>query len=199
MENNVVKKSEKTTLSEIKKWFEKEYRNKLDVEKLKYALAFCLENKLNPAKGEVSLIPNKAGILNPVIDYQKQLQLLDTYGYSKKLIYIPTAENPVAIKCEIYKGDKLIGDYVGYVEEWQGKIGRPKAMCRIRTITQAIKENVPEMKRQLNNFEINEVLASQNKQIDLKQTSQTLKEITNKSLDDEVIKNFVEQSDLGDY
>jgi hypothetical protein len=72
-------------------------------------------------------------------------------------------------------------------------------MCRIRTITQAIKENVPEMKRQLNNFEINEVLASQNKQIDIQQTTQTLKTIANKSVDDEVIKNFVEQSDLGDY
>ncbi|MDR2407349.1 MAG: hypothetical protein LBE13_04455 [Bacteroidales bacterium] len=55
------------------------------------------------------------------------------------------------------------------------------------------------MKRQLNNFEINEVLASQNKQIDIQQTTQTLKTIANKSVDDEVIKNFVEQSDLGDY
>jgi hypothetical protein len=73
-------------------------------------------------------------------------------------------------------------------------------MCRIRTITQAIKENVPEMKRHLNNFEINEVLASQNRTIDIQQTTQTLKEIvkTPKDLDDEVIKNFVEQSDLGE-
>ncbi|MDR2407348.1 MAG: hypothetical protein LBE13_04450 [Bacteroidales bacterium] len=56
-------------------------------------------------------------MLNPVIDYQKQLQLLDTYGYTKKLTYIPSIENAIAIKCEIYKGERLIGDYVGYVDE----------------------------------------------------------------------------------
>jgi hypothetical protein len=76
-----------------------------------------LENKLNPAKGEVSLIPNKAGVLNPVIDYQKQLEMLDKHGYTKKITYIPSVESPTAIKCEIFKQDKLIGDYVGYVDE----------------------------------------------------------------------------------
>jgi uncharacterized membrane protein (DUF106 family) len=51
-------------------------------------------------------------------------------------------------------------------------------ITRIRSITQAIKELVPEMRRQLNNFEINEVIKSQNEIIETQETMETLKQIS---------------------
>jgi hypothetical protein len=113
---DIVKQKPKTT-KEIKKYFATDYFKSLGAEKTKYAIAFCLANNLNPAKNQVSLIPNKKGVLNPVIDYQQQLDQFEALGYSKVITYLPDEINPVAIKTTIYKGAKELGSYVAYVKE----------------------------------------------------------------------------------
>jgi hypothetical protein len=97
----------------------KSYYAQLSVEKVKNFIAFCVANKLNPAKSEVYAIPNKQGELTPVLRYTTQLRKLEQMGIKYTVDYLPNLEAPTAIKVNFMGNKDLIitDSYVLFINE----------------------------------------------------------------------------------